>query len=257
MHTVATPGIYFRKSSLTGEDYLIEMDLAVSTVIDERCLPIGAITKTDLANYQANWYVKDESDPRYIQGRPFYSTVQSSSWDNWAFYQEDSITIDTPNGKKMYLIDGSFINDYDLVNTSIFVQENDEERVIVEPRWGEGFAQSYDDGFFYITDSEADNPFYEGDYTTLILYAPYDNYDVSDIMSDGWPVISKKGLYALFDSETKYVSGFECGRTEKLSERYIPELSHVILKSSNYENSYKKFKITVDDDGNLTATEVE
>lgn len=42
---------------------------------------------------------------------------------------------------------------------------------------------------------------------------------------------------------------------KQLDEKYIPELSFVILKSTT-ENSTKKFKVTVDDNGTLSATEV-
>ena len=47
-----------------------------------------------------------------------------------------------------------------------------------------------------------------------------------------------------------YIADFN---VSPLNERYIPKLSYIILKSSN---SSKKFKITVDDSGALTSTEI-
>lgn len=38
-------------------------------------------------------------------------------------------------------------------------------------------------------------------------------------------------------------------------EKFVPELSHLVLKSST-TNSTKKFKVVVDDSGKLTATEI-
>lgn len=250
VYTVETPGIYFKKTNSGEEHYLIEMDLAVSTVIDERCLPISAITKTDLSHYQASWYVNDHDSPCYIVGRPFYSTKQSYEWGDWTFLNEENpVTIDIPGGHKMYLIDRSFVNDYDWVNMSVYAQDGDETRII-----SVDYAAVYEDGMAVVGDNDA--VFIEEGYDlSLIIYVPQDNYDASDTLGDEWPVFPSKGLYARYISETKFATGIECGRVEKLDEQYIPELTQVILKSST-PYSWKKFKVTVNDEGQLTAEEI-
>ena len=45
------------------------------------------------------------------------------------------------------------------------------------------------------------------------------------------------------------------GETKQLDEKFIPEMTSVILKSSTADST-KRFKITVDDSGTLSATEV-
>lgn len=78
----------------------------------------------------------------------------------------------------------------------------------------------------------------------------------------------EKGTYFL-KTPDQYPTGFALGKAtepeitwdgntetiKKIEEKYIPEMNSVILKSTT-ANSTKKFKITVDDSGTLTATEV-
>ena len=45
------------------------------------------------------------------------------------------------------------------------------------------------------------------------------------------------------------------GETKQLDEKFIPEMTSVILKSSTADST-KRFKITVDDSGTISATEV-
>ena len=80
----------------------------------------------------------------------------------------------------------------------------------------------------------------------------------------------QKGVYFLFLEGQFYVSGFSrstsdtpvitwdgnVGGIKKLDEKYIPsELNEIILPSST-PSSTKKFKITVDDSGTISATQV-
>lgn len=78
-----------------------------------------------------------------------------------------------------------------------------------------------------------------------------------------------KGLYAAYEvSKTtgqiyKYVSSCKCYIVDKISDAYIPQslrllsigLNEIVMHSST-SGSNKKFKITVDDAGTLTATEI-
>lgn len=70
----------------------------------------------------------------------------------------------------------------------------------------------------------------------------------------------KKGLWFIIADADQYMKSISIpvvttGDIVPLPEKYIPELSHVILKSTT-EGSTKKFKVTVDDTGALTAVEV-
>ena len=60
---------------------------------------------------------------------------------------------------------------------------------------------------------------------------------------------------ASFGNSVKVISYAEKEVTKQIPEQYIPVMSSVTLKSST-SGSSKKFKITVDDSGAITATEV-
>ena len=59
----------------------------------------------------------------------------------------------------------------------------------------------------------------------------------------------------IFGNSVKVISYVEKEVTKQIPEQYIPVMSSVTLKSSTASSS-KKFKITVDDSGVITATEV-
>lgn len=104
----------------------------------------------------------------------------------------------------------------------------------------------------------------------LVLITLVDNVD----MGEGF-VIPKKGLY-LYKDDTVFVNGVAdldgvtdesgppepvitwdgtSGEIKTLDEKFIPAMDSVILNSSTTD-SIKQFKITVDDSGTITATEV-
>ena len=57
------------------------------------------------------------------------------------------------------------------------------------------------------------------------------------------------------DSHTFSVSQYSAGEVVKIDEKFMPDVSCVIVKSSTADST-KKFKITVDDSGTISATEV-
>lgn len=104
----------------------------------------------------------------------------------------------------------------------------------------------------------------------FVLITLADNVD----MGEGF-VLPKKGLY-LYKDDTVFVNGVAdldgvtdesgppepvitwdgtSGEIKTLDEKFIPAMDSVILNSSTTD-SIKKFKITVDDSGTISATEV-
>lgn len=90
--------------------------------------------------------------------------------------------------------------------------------------------------------------------TPLGMIIPYDNY------ADG--MVAESGFYFFYYGTDPYYSGITIhGYTgfpsiKPVPEKYLPEsVDYVILRSSTADST-KKFKVTVDDSGNLTATEV-
>lgn len=60
---------------------------------------------------------------------------------------------------------------------------------------------------------------------------------------------------ASFGNSVKVICYVEKEVTKQIPEQYIPTMSSVVLKSST-ASSTKKFKITVNDSGTISATEV-
>lgn len=67
----------------------------------------------------------------------------------------------------------------------------------------------------------------------------------------------EKGIYSLFIlSDNSFVESLSYNSVKKINQKFIPsELNELILPSST-SGSSKKFKITVDDSGAISATEV-
>ena len=63
------------------------------------------------------------------------------------------------------------------------------------------------------------------------------------------------GTYFLKFSDTEYVSSLKKEQTKQIDPKFIPVMDGVVLNSST-SGSTKKFKITVDDSGTISATEV-
>lgn len=59
----------------------------------------------------------------------------------------------------------------------------------------------------------------------------------------------------IYGNQVNVISYAEKEVTKQIPEQYIPTMSSVVLKSST-ASSTKKFKITVNDSGTISATEV-
>ena len=99
---------------------------------------------------------------------------------------------------------------------------------------------------------------------TGVIFITTDNFEFNDL------VFPEKGVYFMFMQNVVYATGIasadsdtpeitwdgNIGVIKKLDKKYIPsELNEIILPSST-SGSTKKFKITVDDSGTISATEV-
>ena len=102
----------------------------------------------------------------------------------------------------------------------------------------------------------------------IAAFITTDNLEVSDFETS--IVFPEKGVYFCFLSESLYISGIASANSDMpeitwdgnietiktIDPKYIPsELNEIILPSSA-SGSTKKFKITVDDSGTISATEV-
>lgn len=178
-----------------------------------------------------DWNQNDETAADYIKNRPFYDeslvfVPYFPGEEDWGWYKvSDQIpTGDIP--KK---------NDY------CYVSDN-------------GVSG-------YTTIFEVGNNYYMVNETRVIV-ALSDNVEI-----DG-TVFPEKGTYFIKipdfccmgfalgrATEFEFTWDGNTGTIKKIEEKYIPEMNSVILKSTT-SDSTKKFAITVDDTGTLTATEV-
>lgn len=182
---------------------------------------------------QPDYLQNDETAADYIKNRPFYEEslvsvpYPSPSLDDWYFYKvSDQIpTGDMPSANDQCYIE---ISGNQYRGAKIILVQND----------------------YY-----ASNEY-------MVVVALKDNVNVEGM------IFPEKGTYFIKNPDV-YISGFALGKAtepeitwdgntgtiKQIEEKYIPEMGSVTLLSST-ANSAKKFKITVDDSGALTATEV-
>ena len=100
----------------------------------------------------------------------------------------------------------------------------------------------------------------------LVIVALKDNLVISEFDNLTFP---EKGTYFLAGEGLSSLTGFalgenadpeitwdgNTGEVKKLDEKFIPTVSKLVIKSSTADST-KKFKITVDDTGTISATEV-
>ena len=83
----------------------------------------------------------------------------------------------------------------------------------------------------------------------MLLICFVDNFEMGEGIT-----IPEKGIYSL-NSSGLYVEFFSYGTIKKIDEKFLPVMDSVILNSST-SGSSKKFKITVNDSGTISATEI-
>ena len=96
-----------------------------------------------------------------------------------------------------------------------------------------------------------------------VFFIATDNVEFNGI------VFPEKGVYFMFVPDEYYVSGIasvdsstpdmtwdgNIGEIKKLDEKFLPDMNSIVIKSST-PDSTKKFKITVNDSGAISATEI-
>ena len=204
-------------------------------------------------NVGVNGVLKPDATVPSSSGEPFKSLVTDGEggvkWEDRLAYVEDSkVVVVLPNGAK-------------------FVKVSDEI-----PSWASGneavkYWASEDDLIFTVTPNQF--TFYDNRSFSIgaVLFITTDNLKFNDI------VIPKKGVYFATSISTMgnaSVTGIASANSDMpeitwngnietiktIDPKYIPsELNEIVLPSST-SGSSKKFKITVDDSGTITATEI-
>ena len=191
------------------------------------------IAKINGKNEGVDWNENNETSPAFVKNRPFYDkslvSVPHPQDTGLAWYK---VSDDVPTG-------------HPAAGDKISFMKNG--------NYGEGvIILSTDDGY---VSSEA-----------MVVVALKDNYVISELDNLTFP---EKGTYFLAGEGLTSYTGFalgihadpeitwdgSTGEIKQLDEKFIPPVSSLIVKSSK-PNSTKKFKITVDDTGAISTTEV-
>ena len=177
------------------------------------------------AECHPDWNQNDSTAPDYVKNRPFYTTPAVKNLVNGTFN----------------FAYNSSIGFYASSDITIELSEGKTYKVTLDGVEYETVCQVLQTGMLYIGASEfisggtppSDMPF-------VCVYNIGNGYVKFATITGGSHFIIIKEVF------TQIV---------KIPEQYIPEMSSVTLLSSTTD-SIKKFKITVDDSGALTATEV-
>lgn len=188
---------------------------------------------------QPDWNENDETSKAYILNRPFY---------------EDKLLIVTYNavaGNETTTLTWYKVSD---AVPSIDAEQGKEVSVWLNGQSGDSIIDSvFEDGYFV---SEM-----------MAVVALTDNFKI--VFGEETATFPEKGTYfismngitvngiAAFGSSEPEISwDGNPGSVKKIDEKFIPDMTSVVLKSSTADST-KRFKITVNDSGALTATEVK
>ena len=196
------------------------------------------------SSVQSDWNQNDSTAADYIKNRPFYedSLLRVSFTD-----QQHGITFD------WYKVSDDVPSiDNVQVNTTVKLW-------VTNP--SDGIPASTETEIFL----SFENGYVVQNSTVIVALTDGFHLDIGDGLTIVFP---KKGTYFLAVGAT-WITGIAAsdaiepeiswdmntGTVKQLDEKFIPDMDSVILNSST-ANSTKKFKITVDDNGTISATEV-
>ena len=180
-------------------------------------------------------------------GEPYKSLVTdgegNAKWEDRLAYDDSKVVIDFPNGAKLVKVSDE-VPSWASVDASIKFWLNNGGSATTTPEENEDSGN----GSFS---------------ASMVIFIATDNVEVSGVVfpEKGVYFMSFKGKYvtgiASADSDTPEITwDGNIGTLKTIDPKYIPsELNEVIIPSST-SGSTKKFKITVDDSGTISATEI-
>ena len=213
---------------LDGKIAIVTTDTSASHTVSvsKFAVEVVKIDEKYLPDVRSDWNVNDETSLSYVKNRPFYTTLAGTELVNGEF-------LFTYNSTTGFYTNSNHI--------TIELTEGKPYKVTLDYAEYETVCQVFEAGKLYIGSSEfvsggtlpSDMPFactYNTENGSVIFTTITGNYH---------KIIIKEAFAQIV----------------KIPEQYIPEMSSVTLLSSTTDST-KKFKITVDDSGTLTATEV-
>lgn len=177
------------------------------------------------AGVQPDWNQNDSTAADYIKNRPCYQVFVENELVNGAF------------GFSYNSNYGLFTNQHEI---NFYLEEGKKYKVVFDGVEYETVCQLFMGQYLYIGAPEL---------LDFSLGDPSVPFTCVEIMNN-----FMFGTLLTDETHDIVIKGIECDYV-KLPEYYIPAMGSVILNSSTADST-KKFKITVDDSGTLTATEV-
>jgi hypothetical protein len=238
--TATKPGIYFVSY---GSTYSVdELVLTTITKIDESYIPDSIARVSQLPEIpQSDWHVFDENNKSYIANRPCYYTGVKVYGEDIPLAAVASTDMD------------EITVEYDFFEGAMYHVEG-----TVDVQWPDGTLQTE----ILSIDAEAGDVYYGHIGLPLEFQIRHPNDDkyieLHSIINYSENCYGFEGHIYYFNltNGAKIAKlNLHAYALKQLDEMCIPELSHVILKSST-PDSYKKFKVTVNDEGQLTAEEI-
>lgn len=191
------------------------------------------INKINGKNEGVDWNENDETSPAFVKNRPFYDkslvSVTHPIYTGMAWYK---VSDDVPTGHPAVNDKACIIANGSKMNGSI-VLSNDEGYIAAELV----VVVALKDNAVFFEDNKLTFP-EKGTY----FYAGEDSLSIT-------------GFALGIDADPEITWDGNTGEIKPIDEKFIPEMSNVILKSSTADST-KKFRITVDDSGTISATEV-
>lgn len=183
----------------------------------------GQVVTGGNVGVQSDWNQNDETQPDYVKNRPFYTGDPVET----VLVEESTVTFMAFGGM------------YSARFSSTFVATV-----------GETYKVSWDGTVYECTCIDSDGRTVIGN---LSVTGPGSDTGEPFFMdvTDGIAIFTADTSA----SHTISISHYFAGEVVKIDEKFMPDVSGLIVKSST-AGSTKKFKITVDDSGTISATEV-
>ena len=200
-------------------------------------LTVDPVTRTVSAGgggVQTDWNQNDSTAPDYVKNRPFY--------------EKPLVSVPHPEipGVFWYKVsDAVPTGDHSLNAISCCVINGKKTNISIGLSTNDYYATSE----FFVFVALTDNVFI-ADQDVQITFPEKGTYF---LVGEGSPLITGFALGANADPEITWDGS--TGEIKTLDEKFLPAVSGLTVKSSTTDST-KKFRITVDDSGTISATEV-
>ena len=244
---VETSGVYFKRSN-DSETFVTGIDVLSFVALDERYIPSSIARTSQIPEAsQPDWNVFDQDNSAHVMNRPCYYTGVKISGENVSLFASGSSDLDEIE-----------IN-YDFIQGATYHVEG-----TIDVQWSDGTSQTENVYF----DAMPEDVYYGHIGLPLNIEIIKETDDsiyfrldsIINVSEDCHGFEGHIYYFNLVGGVTITNLNLHAYALKQLNDMVIPDtiqrVGNDVIINSSTEGSTKKFKITVDDNGNLTATEV-